>query len=173
MAVRHLSVGIVAVKRKLNNPWVDFEWLPEAVLPGLPAVEPRSLIGAEGSVERWYLGEAELAFHSGETSHYRDNLVSGRPAVWVALRESHEGAWHVAGVTVDPYEGESFVDVITDKVEALPMPHEIAVELQAFIDAHHVEQPFHKRKRDRKDPDAEQPEYGIGHPLRQGTGRRP
>lgn len=171
MPVHYLSVGIVAVKRRLNSPWADVEWLPEAVLPGLPAVEPRSLIGAEGSVERWYLGPAELVFHSGETGHYRDNLVSGRPSVWVALRESAEGDWLVAGATVDPYEGEAFVDVVTDKVEALPMPHEIAVELQAFVDAHHVEQPFHKRKRDRADPYAE-PEYGIGHPARQGPGRR-
>lgn len=170
MPIQHLTVGVVAVKRKLNNPWVDFEWLPEAVLPGLPAVDPGTRIGAEGAVERWYLGPAEIIFHSGETAHYRDNLVSGRPSVWVALRENAEGVWEIAGATVDPYEGEAFVDTVTDKVEALPMPHEIAVDLQAFIDAHHVEQAFYKRKRDRMDPHAEQ-DFGIGHPARQ-PGRR-
>jgi hypothetical protein len=170
MPIQHLTVGVVAVKRKLNNPWVDFEWLPEAVLPGLPAVDPGTRIGAEGAVERWYLGPAEIIFHSGETAHYRDNLVSGRPSVWVALRENGEGAWEIAGATVDPYEGEAFVDTVTDKVEALPMPHEIAVDLQAFVDAHHVEQAFYKRKRDRMDPHAEQ-DFGIGHPARQ-PGRR-
>lgn len=170
MPVQHMTVGIVAVKRKLNNPWVDFEWLPEAVLPGLPAVEPGTLIGAEGAVERWYLGSADLIFHSGETAHYRDNLVSGRPAVWVALREAYDGGWSVAGATVDPYEGEAFVDVVSDKVEALPMPLEVAAELQAFVDLHHVDQPFFKRKRDRKDPHAE-PDFGLGHPARQ-PGRR-
>jgi len=171
MPVQYLTVGIVAIKRKLNNPWVDFEWLPEAVLQGLPAVEPGTLIGSEAGVERWYLGPIEMTFHSGETAHYRDNLISGRPSVWVALRESESGTWQVAGATVDPYEGEAYVDVVTDKVEALPMPHEIAVELQAFVDAYHVEQPFHKRKRDRADPYAE-PELGIGHPSRQPSERR-
>jgi hypothetical protein len=170
MPIQHLTVGVVAVKRKLNNPWVDFEWLPEAVLPGLPAVDPGTCIGVEGAVERWYLGPAEIIFHSGETAHYRDNLVSGRPSVWVALRENAEGVWEIAGATVDPYEGEAFVDTVTDKVEALPMPHEIAVDLQAFVDAHHVEQAFYKRKRDRMDPHAEQ-DFGIGHPARQ-PGRR-
>lgn len=165
MPVHHVTVGIVAVKRKLTNPWVDFEWLPEAVLPGLPAVEPRTCIGAEGTAERWYLGPAELTFHSGETAHYRDNLASGRPSVWVALREGADGTWSVAGATVDPYEGEAFVDTVTDKVEALPMPLEVAVDLQAFVDAHHVDQPFFKRKRDRKDPHAE-PDFGLGHPAR-------
>jgi hypothetical protein len=164
MPVRYLTVGIVAVKRKLNNPWIDFEWFPEAVLPGLPEVAPQTLIGQEGTSERWYLGPAELTFHSGETSHYRDNLTSGRPAVWVALREDGAGIWRVAGATIDPYEGEAFVDVVTDRVEALPMPHEIAVELQAFFDTHHVEQVFFKRKRDRKDDNAVEP-VGLGHPA--------
>ena len=149
MPVRHLTVGIVAVKRKLSNPWVDFEWMPEAVLPGLPEVPPGTRIGAEGSVERWYLGPVELTFHSGETSHYRDNLASGRPAVWGALREGEDGAWRVAAATIDPYEGEAFV----------------------YVDAHHVDQPFYKRKRDRKDPNAE-PDFGIGHPALAERGKR-
>ena len=46
MPVQHLTVGIVAIKRKLTNPWVDSEWVPEAVLQGLPSVPPRTLIGA-------------------------------------------------------------------------------------------------------------------------------
>lgn len=171
MPAQYLTVGIVAIKRRLDNPWVDSEWVPEAVLQGLPAVEPRTLLGAEGHVERWYLGPAELGFHSGETAHYRDNLASGRPSVWIALREAEDGSWVVAGATVDPYEGEAFVDVVTDRVEAVPMPHDIAVELQAFIELHHVEHPFHKRKRDRADPHAE-PEYGIGHPARPPERRR-
>lgn len=171
MPVRYLTVGIVAAKRRLSNPWVDFEWVPDAVLPGLPAVEPGTRIAAEAALEHWYLGPAELTFHSGETAHYRDNLVSGRPCIWVALRENGEGVWYVAGATVDPYEGEAFVDAVSDRVEALPMPNEIAAELQAFVDAHHVEEPFFKRKRDRKDPNAE-PDYGIGHPAHQGAGRR-
>ncbi len=169
MPVQHLTVGIVAIKRRLSNPWVDFEWMPEAVLPGLPTVAPGTMIGAEAGVERWYLGPATLTFHSGETAHYHDNLGSGRPSVWVALRADAAGNWGVPGATVDPYEGEAFVDAIDDRVEALPMPHEIAVELQAFVATHHVEQPFHKRKRDRADPYAA-PEYGIGHPARRPGG---
>ena len=171
MPVSHMMVGIVAAKKKLSNPWVDVEWVPEAVLPGVPAAEPRTLIGRDGTSEHWYLGPAELTFHSGETAHYRDNLTSGRPSVWIALREDSEGQWGVAGVTVDPYEGEAFVDVVTDRVEPVPMPHEVMVELQAFFEAHHVEETFFKRKRDRKDPNAIE-NLGIGHPanLRRGPG---
>jgi hypothetical protein len=164
MPVSHMMVGIVAARKQLSNPWVDHEWVPEAVLPGVPAAEPGTLIGREGTAEHFYLGPAPLSFHSGETAHYRDNLTSGRPSLWVALRQGEDGRWGVAGVTADPYEGEAYVDVVTDRVEALPMPHEIMVELQAFFDAHHVEETFFKRQRDRHDPDAN-PTFGIGHPA--------
>ncbi|WP_164127501.1 DUF3305 domain-containing protein, partial [Stenotrophomonas maltophilia] len=82
------------------------EWAPAAILPGVPVVEPWTLIGREGETESWYAGASELIFHSGETAHYRDNLISGRPSIWVALREDSEGRWQVAAVTADPYEGE-------------------------------------------------------------------
>jgi hypothetical protein len=34
------------------------------------------------------------------------------------------------------------------------MPPEIEARLAAFVEAHHVERPFIKRKRDRADPEA-------------------
>lgn len=167
MAVQHMTVGVVATRRKLNNPWVDFEWTPEAILPGLPAVDPGTVIARDGPHESHYLGPAELTFHSGETAHYRDNLTSGRPSVWVALRDNGDGVWRVAGVTVDPYEGEAYADVVGDRVEPVPMPHDVMVELAAFFEAHHVEQTFFKRKRDRH---VQEPTYGLGHPA---LARRP
>ncbi len=154
MPVHHIAVGVVVEKRKLSNPWQDHEWAPAAILPGVPAVEPWTFIGREGETESWYAGPSELLFHSGETAHYRDNLVSGRPSIWVALREDAEGRWQVAAVTADPYEGEALVDNVTDRVEAVPMPHEVMVELSAFFETHHVEEAFFKRKRDRQDPDS-------------------
>jgi Protein of unknown function (DUF3305) len=154
MPVHHLDVGVVVEKRKLNSPWADHEWRPVAVLPGIPAVAPWTRIGEEDGNESWYAGPAQIIFHSGETAHYRDNLTSDRPAIWIALREDADGRWQVAGITVDPYEGEAFVDNLTDRVEPVPMPHEVAVELAAFFDAHHVEQTFYKRRRDRQDLDS-------------------
>lgn len=169
MPVAHLQVGVVAAKRRLSNPWVDHEWVPTAVLSGVPDTPPRTLIGREDGGETWYLGPETITLHSGETSHYRDNLTSARPSVWVALREDTEGVWRVAGVTVDPYEGEAYVDQVGDRVEALAMPSEIAAAVQAFFEAHHVEQTFFKRKRDRQDLDS-LGTRGLGHPLNRRGG---
>ena len=50
-------------------------------------------------------------------------------------------------VTADPYEGEALASDPERMVEALPMPPAVAARIEAFIEAHHVEEVFHKRKR--------------------------
>ena len=51
-------------------------------------------------------------------------------------------------------EGEAFTEAGTDLVEAVPMPSAIAATVAAFVAEHHVERTFHKRARDRADPEA-------------------
>jgi hypothetical protein len=50
-------------------------------------------------------------------------------------------------VTVDPYEGEALASDPERMVEALAMPPSVMARVQAFIEAHHVDELFHKRKR--------------------------
>ncbi len=57
-------------------------------------------------------------------------------------------------VTADPAEGEALTEPGAEIVEAVPMPAAIQEWLAAFVEAHHVERPFVKRKRDRADPEA-------------------
>ena len=79
------------------------------------------------------------------------------------MRETGPDTYAVATVTADPYEGESLAEGIGEIVEAVPMPPEIQAEIGAFYRAFHVERVFHKRKRDRADPEAL---------ARQGAGAR-
>ena len=86
---------------------------------------------------------------------YRDNLRSGRPSLWVSLRPADTPPGVALRlVTADPAEGEALTEPGTDIIEAVPMPPEIQRRLAAFVEAHHVERPFVKRKRDRADPEA-------------------
>ena len=150
----HIAVGVVVAKRKLSNPWVDHAWLPAAVLPTVPDAGPGTRLSVSDREELFYAGRFDVALHAGETSHYRDNLVSGQPSLWVALRpiggEDHE----IAMVTADPYEGESLAGGIGEIVEAVPMPPEVQEHVAAFVKAFHVERAFVKRKRDRADSEA-------------------
>ncbi len=161
-----IAVGVVVAKRKLSNPWADHAWLPAGVLPTVPDAAPGTRLSATEREELFYAGSFEVALHPSETSHYRDNLVSGQPSLWVALRpiggEDHE----IAMVTADPYEGESMAGGIGEIVEAVPMPPEVQRHVAAFVDAFHVERAFVKRQRDRADTEAMA--RGV---LRQDRGR--
>jgi hypothetical protein len=154
MAGDRFEIGVIAAKRKLKSAWASHAWLPHSVLPAAPATAPWTRLAAEGEDEIFYAGAAELRLYPSETSHYRDNLGSGRPSLWVALREVAGDEHEVSTVTADPYEGEALAGAIGQIIEAVPMPAEIQAQVAAFVEAHHVERPFIKRKRDRADPEA-------------------
>ncbi|WP_349368387.1 DUF3305 domain-containing protein [Salinarimonas sp.] len=149
----HVTLGIVARRRETQNRWAPVSWAPSAVLPSAPETPAWTRIAAEGPEETWYVGPATLDLHPGETAHYRDNLGSGRPSVWVALRKRDERV-EVASVSVDPYEGEALAGDEALLLEALPMPPEVEALLAAFVAEFHVEREFFKRKRKPADPNA-------------------
>ncbi|MGP9821419.1 DUF3305 domain-containing protein [Salinarimonas sp. NSM] len=149
----HLTLGIVARRRETGNRWAPVSWAPSAVLPTAPETAPWTRLASQGTQETWYVGPATLDLHPGETAHYRDNLGSGRPSVWVALRRDGERLG-VAAVSVDPYEGEALAGDEALLLEALPMPAEVEALVAAFVAAFHVEREFYKRKRKPADPNA-------------------
>jgi hypothetical protein len=148
MAQDHFMVGIVAARRRLTGPWASHAWLPIAALPAAPAIAPGTPLGSDRGDETFYAGAAEVALHLRATGHYRDNLTSAQPSLWVVLRPIGDEI-ELVSVTADPYEGEALAESIGDIVEAVPMPVDIQARVQAFFEAFHVEQTFFKRKRDR------------------------
>ncbi|KPQ07945.1 MAG: Protein of unknown function (DUF3305) [Rhodobacteraceae bacterium HLUCCA12] len=149
-----LHLGVLAMRRPPVTRWGQAQLRPSAVLPQVPALAPRTLITDESGTETWYLGAAEMVLFSGDTSHHMDNLNSGRPSVWVALRGQDPATAELACITVDPYEGEGFAGDDDATVEAVPMPAAIRDALAAFVARHHVDIPFKKRKRQPSDPNA-------------------
>jgi hypothetical protein len=149
-----LEVGVVVARRKLKGPWADYAWQPHAVLPAAPAAAPGTKLGGGDEEAIIYAGRYEISLHSSETAHYRDNLASGRPALWVVLQPTAGDEYEVATVTADPYEGEALTQGNGEIVEAVPMPPEVQDRIAAFVTAFHVERQFVKRKRDRADPEA-------------------
>jgi hypothetical protein len=147
----HLRIGVLATRRPPVTRWGEAQLRPTAVLPAAPDLAPDTLISSENGVETWYLGAGDVVLYSGDTGHHQDNLNSGRPSVWVVTR-----ADKLACVTVDPYEGEGYASDLEAVVEALPMPATLRDAVAAFIEEHHVDIPFKKRKRQSVDPDAMQ-----------------
>ena len=149
------EVGVIVERRAVKNPWVDHAWVPVVVLVGVPAAAPWTVLEQSAELIRYYAGTVEMEFFGSDTTMYRENLRSQRPSLWVALRHTDAPPGVVLHlVTADPADAEALTEPGTDIIEALPMPVEIRQQLAAFVEAHHVERPFIKRKRDRADPDA-------------------
>jgi len=138
----------VVERRRAKSAWVDFLWRPVRVFAGEPSAAPWTLLAAEAETTLFYAGEAAIELHRTETTNYRENLGSGAPALWVALRPvASEWAYEILAVTADPAEGEAFTDAGSNLVEAVPMPADVVETIGRFIAEHHVERPFVKRRR--------------------------
>lgn len=149
-----MPLGVVLERRDLDNRWQPFAWKPVAVLPGAaPVTEWRELMRGERFV-RWHAATLPLELHRAETEAYRVNLAGRSPSTYVVLRKT-EPSDRTAGhdvapflVTASPYEAEGYL-AGDDMVEAVPMPEALMAWVQAFVERHHVDQPFVKRKRKR------------------------
>jgi hypothetical protein len=155
-ALAKIVVGVVVERRKAGSPWLDFIWRPVSVLVGTPSAVSWTRISEEGDATTFYVGEATIELHRTETANYRQNLLSGMPALWVVLRpklaNSASPAFDIVTVTADPAEGEAMTDAGNDLVATVPMPAAIMETIDGFNAEHHVERSFSKRKRDRNVP---------------------
>jgi hypothetical protein len=150
-----MEVGVVVERRRLKSAWADHVWVAVAVLPGAPGTPPWTVLAETPEMTRFYAGPADLELFSSDTATYRDNLSSGHPNLWVALYpvDAPPGI-AVRTVTADPAEGEALTEPGAEIVDAVPMAEEIQQRVAAFVEAHHVERVFFKRKRDRANPEA-------------------
>jgi hypothetical protein len=150
-----MPVGIVVARRKAQSPWIDFTWTAVGALSGLPEAAPWTMLSQDDNGATFYAGAADVELYRTETANYRDNLGSGTPQLWVALRPTGvEPPYEVFGVTADPAEGEAWTEAGNDLIDVVPMPEAVRAAIEAFVAEHHVERDFYKRERDRADPEA-------------------
>ncbi|TXR47007.1 DUF3305 domain-containing protein [Phyllobacterium endophyticum] len=158
-ALATIPVGVLVERRKAKSPWADYLWRPISVLAGVPVTEAWTPMDGGKDVQLFYAGHALIELHRTETVYYRENLASGSPLLWVVIRPAEANAQLIA-VTADPAEGEALTDAGHDIVETVAMPESVALTIQDFIAAHHVEQPFVKRRR--SPPEHQVPSNGDG-----------
>lgn len=151
-----LPLGIVVERRKLDNPWRAFSWRPVAVIPGAGPMDPAGEWTDLSQGDDWvqfHAGTLPLDLFPKETEGYRVNLSQEPPRLFVIMRSSdeadsrHEYAPFL--VTACPFEAQDYLDSGDDLVEAVAMPEAVIAFVQSYVDQHHVDEPFHKRKRRR------------------------
>ena len=149
-----LPLGVVVERRRVDHPWKDFSWRPVAVIPGAPPIDPSgewTVLRSGEDWEQYHCGTLPLELFRRETEGYKVNLTQDPPQVFVLLRsdDDPEGRHEFLPflVTASPYEAQDYLDSGEEIVEGVAMPPDVTAFVQAFVDTHHVDEVFHKRRR--------------------------
>ncbi|MDP6705960.1 MAG: DUF3305 domain-containing protein [Alphaproteobacteria bacterium] len=147
-----LSLGVVVERRELNSSWQEHDWRPFAVVADPPPMPAWHEIGRGEGWVRYHAADLPLELHRGETEGYKVNLGQPTPKVFVVLRpgDADEAAevepFHL---TACPHEAMGYAESGDEIVEGVLMPEPVIAWVQAFVEAHHVDVPFKKRKNKR------------------------
>lgn len=150
-----MPVGVIVERRKAKNPWQDYTWHVLEAVVGAPALEPWSVMRADEDRTRFFAGTYEIELHPRETENYRYNLTGPEPSIYVVLRFDVADAPHgvaVQLVTASHADAQAYMESFADQVERIPIPPAVAEWLAAYVEAYHVDRPFHKRQLRRFDP---------------------
>jgi len=144
-----MQVGVVIERRPADSEWIDHTWHAVTVLPGAPQIDEWVELERGGGRLRYHAATLPLEIFRGETEGYKYNLSLEQPIVYVVLdpEPDSDAPLEVSHTTVCPYEAQDYLDTSEVLVEAVPMPAVIAAWLAEFVEAHHVDVPFKKRKR--------------------------
>lgn len=146
-----MPVGIVVRKTPGVTRWAKWSWRVVAVLPGAAPAKWREL-RREGEVVEYHAATLNLDLWSTDTEAYLVGLAAKTPSVIVVLRDAPDAdiPFEPAIVTASPYEGQDYLDSGEGLIEAVPMPLGMIGWIMDFVQEHHVEEVFIKRKRDKK-----------------------
>lgn len=158
-----MPIGIVMRKTPGVTRWAKWHWRAVAVLPGAgPAdwVELRR----DGDAVEYHAATLPLTLWATDTEAYVTNLGDTVPSVYVVLRyEPGERApLRAVVVTASPYEGQDYCDSGEELVEKVAMTPGLIGWVRDFVQTHHRDEAFVKRRRNRLD--TELTEDGKGDP---------
>lgn len=161
-----IPLGIVIRKSPGVTRWAAWSWRVVAVLPGAGPAEWREM-RRDGEAVEYHAATVPLELHRTQTEAYLQGISSRVPAVYVVMRPSSRpeqavSPYEVVLATASPFEAQDYADSSEEVVEKVPMPEGLTAWVRDFINAHHAEEEFRKRRRDAVVPGADQ--QGIGDP---------
>ncbi|WP_159975698.1 DUF3305 domain-containing protein [Roseobacter cerasinus] len=144
--------------------WATSIWRATAVLPGAGDASWK-LLREDADTAEYHASTHDLWLYVSDTEAYAHELQAEVPSVYVILRDVQDTGdgdmpIEVLTVTASPYEAQDYSDSGEELVERVPMPPSVLRWVAGFVDRHHEEEPFVKRRRDRQNTD--QVQTGIG-----------
>ena len=151
-----IEVGVVVAREKIDHPWQDYRWRGERV--PRRSREGRLARAASGTGLHPSRGDAPARSASQGDDRLPRQLANGVPSVYVVLREDPTASdpVQVHLVSASPFEVQAYGESGMETVERVAMPERLVALVQAFVEEHHVEEPFVKRQRQRFADEGEQ-----------------
>ena len=158
-----LPLGIVLRRAPGVTRWARWVWTASAVMPGAGPADWR-VLRSEDEVTEYHAATLTLELHGADADAYLHELNCQQPSVYVILRDEggDDCPLEVLTVTASPYEAQDYADSGEEIIEKVPMPPALYAMVAEFVEEHHEEEVFIKRKRDKKRIDLK--EDGIGDP---------
>ncbi|MEL6205666.1 MAG: DUF3305 domain-containing protein [Pseudomonadota bacterium] len=153
-----LPLGIVIRKTPGVTRWAEWAWRAVAVLPGAGPADWREL-RREGDAVEYHAATVPLELYRSDAEAYRAGISARTPSVGVVMRREGKDL-EVALATASPYETQDYLDSGEEIVELVPMPEGLVALIRDFVEEHHEDEAFVKRRRDKQRIDRK--EDGIG-----------
>lgn len=162
--VSHLQMNVGVILRRTPGVtrWAKWAWQATGILPGAGPADWHEL-RREGDVIEYHVGTQPLTLWAAETEAYVAGLAEARPCIYAILRpRPGDRPYTLDVVTASPFEAQDYADNGEDLVEKLPMTPALEAWVRDFVEAHHHDEAFVKRRRDRARTDLQ--EDGRGDP---------
>ncbi|KAF0676951.1 DUF3305 domain-containing protein [Profundibacterium mesophilum] len=150
-ATTSLPLGVVIRRTPGVTRWAAWHWRAVGVLPGAGPADWTEM-RREGDAVEYHAATLPLELWRTDTEAYLTGLSAKVPSIGVVMRETpgREHPMEVTLVTASPYEAQDYLDSGEELVELVPMPEGLVALIRDFINEHHEEEVFVKRRRDRK-----------------------
>jgi hypothetical protein len=146
-----VPLGVVISREAIDHPWQECIWRPVSVFLDAAPVTAWRTLRTDGRVEHFHAATLPLELHRKETAGYIANLTSQAPGIYVILREGAADGGsepvHVHLLTASGHEIEAYGHGPSEIVGCVAIPDELRALIEAFVAAHHVDEPFEKRQR--------------------------
>ncbi|MGH1576274.1 DUF3305 domain-containing protein [Planktotalea sp.] len=155
-----MPLGIVIRREPGVTRWAKHVWKATDVLPGASNANWKEL-RRDGETVEFHAATLPLELFRTDTEAYLHGLSAKVPAIYVVMRQSEDDTpLDVVLATASPYEAQDYADTGEELVEKIPMPEGLVAWIRDYVEMHHEDEVFVKRRRDKARVDRK--EDGIG-----------
>lgn len=149
--IERMTVSVIVAREHIDHPWQDHVWRAVEIAAEPLPLPPWAVLRQSDAATLFHAGTATLELHRKDTTAYKENLESDRPALYVVLRSDTDAeAAHpieVVLVAASAFDAQANAESGAETVERVAIPAEIAARIAHFVALHHHDERFVKRQR--------------------------